>query len=513
MNNFIIIRTTISIFIAVFYYLNTFGQTNIPFQELTLAPIHNAININPDTHLKITFPMKPKLGNTGQIRIYDASNDSLVDVLDLSIPPGPKNTRTIAPYDSMNFGSVGDKLYTVYDPDTSTVHKYQKNYIGGRTEAEAFHFYPILIHDKIATICLHNNVLKYNKTYYVQIDPGVFTLKDELLPGISKSKSWVFNTKKVQPSDTLNQLVVSSDGKGDFNTVQGAIDFIPENNASRKTIFIKNGIYEEIVYFHKKQNVTFKGESRDNVIICYANNGVFNFRQVSPDPNEKNEFHYQRAVFMADQSDGIHITNLTLKSIGEEPAQAEALLILGNKNIIDNVTIDGSGDALQATGTIYVTDSSIKGFGDNVLGYGAVFFNKCDFISTFGPHLWVRNTEENHGNVLLNCTLRTINNAETVIARAPINHGIHYNYCEAVLLNCAIEGISDEGWGKVCDDTSNIHYWEYNTTHLSDGKPVDVSKRHPASRQLTMKNDSVIIANYCDPAFILKGWNPILDID
>ena len=44
---------------------------------------------NPDTHLVLTFPSEPTLGNSGQIRIYDAADDRLVDLLDLSIPPGP----------------------------------------------------------------------------------------------------------------------------------------------------------------------------------------------------------------------------------------------------------------------------------------------------------------------------------------------------------------------------------------------------------------------------------------
>ena len=45
---------------------------------------------------------------------------------------------------------------------------------------------------------------------------------------------------------------VSANGTGDFNTVQGAMDFIPDYNPKRITVFIKNGKYEEIVYFRNR---------------------------------------------------------------------------------------------------------------------------------------------------------------------------------------------------------------------------------------------------------------------
>ena len=42
---------------------------------------------------------------------------------------------------------------------------YQLTIIGGFTDA--FHFYPVIVRDSIATIYLHNNMLEYGHTYYV----------------------------------------------------------------------------------------------------------------------------------------------------------------------------------------------------------------------------------------------------------------------------------------------------------------------------------------------------------
>jgi hypothetical protein len=60
-----------------------------PLRTIIRFPAHGAVNVNPDTHLEMSFPETPLLGSSGQIRIYSAEDDRLVDALDLSIPPGP----------------------------------------------------------------------------------------------------------------------------------------------------------------------------------------------------------------------------------------------------------------------------------------------------------------------------------------------------------------------------------------------------------------------------------------
>ncbi len=493
---------------CILFFAGALKAGSMGNEEPGRYPAHHARNINVDTRLMLSFTSAPMPGNAGKIKVYDAATQQLVDEIDMSIPPGPKNTRTLFPYDQIKYPGIPDTMYTVKYPDTSGKHRYQLNYIGGNTAADAFHFYPIIIKGNTAIICLHNNKLAYNKTYYVEIDAGVLWVAGKPFAGIKGKKEWLFSTKKKGPAASANRLTVNADGSADFSTVQGAIDHIPEHNKARKNIFIKKGLYDEIVYFRNKHNIHFVGESREETMIGYANNGVFNTRLMSVDPALSGGSHSLRAVFTVHNANGIHISNLTLRSLGEKPAQAEALLLLGKEILVSKVNIEGSGDALQATGIIYVTDSKIEGYGDNVLGYGAVFFNRCDFVSYYGPHLWVRNTRANHGNVLYECTLRTIGDVNTTIARAPNSNGKTYPYVEAVLINCRMEGIRPEGWGQVADTTEHIRYWEYNSVSLEDGKPVDVSKRHPASRQLTMEKDAAIIKNYSNPAFILNGWKP-----
>ena len=76
-----------------------------------------------------------------------------------------------------------------------------------------------------------------------------------------------------------------------------------------------------------------------------------------------------------------------------------------------------------------------------------------------------------------------------------------------MLINATLSGVSPQGWGEIGGDASNVRFWEYNSRN-ADGTAVDVSKRHPASRQLTMERDTELIKNYSTPSWVLGGWAP-----
>jgi pectinesterase len=486
-------------------------------QSASVFPANAATGVNPDTHLVITFPSAAAIGSQGTIRIYDAADDTLVDTLDLGIPPGPTTGAGAlagrVPYSPVPYEYTPGRHLTNANtvPGTPsgvaerTPPTYQLTIIGGFTDA--FHFYPVIVHGNVATIYPHNNLLAYGKTYYVQIDPGVLTVAGASFSGVSGKRGWTFSTRTSAPAADSTRLVVSGDGTGDFNTVQGAVDFVPDMSPRRVTIFIRNGEYEEIVYFRNKSNITFLGEDREKVQVFYANNEIFNPHPPNVATNEwPGTFPTRRAAFMADHSNGIHFVNFTVKTTLR--GQAEGLLITGERNILSHMTVIGSGDALQVNGPVYLTDSLIVGDGDTVLGRGPAFFNDCDLQSR-GAFMWTRNTSANHGNVFLHCRFRGTGDAPTEIARAPTNAGRSYPNVEVVLLNCALAGISPVGWGAVGGDTSDVHYWEFNSTNLADGRPADVSARYPVSRRLKMETDAQTIADYGNPAWVL-GWSPAM---
>ncbi len=100
----------------------------------------------------------------------------------------------------------------------------------------------------------------------MQIDPGVLTLAMAVSPAWRHVRLDVSRRSEGRRLPTRRALVVAADGTGDFNTVQGAIDFVPDRSPRRVTIFIRNGSYEEIVYFRNKSNITLVGEDRDKVV-------------------------------------------------------------------------------------------------------------------------------------------------------------------------------------------------------------------------------------------------------
>jgi pectin methylesterase-like acyl-CoA thioesterase len=94
-----------------------------------------------------------------------------------------------------------------------------------------------------ATIQLHHNLLEYGRSYYVLIDPAGLTVAGGF-KGITDKQFWRFMTKSKGPRPDAERITVSADGNGDFNTVQGAIDFVPDRGRKRITIVVRNGTYE-----------------------------------------------------------------------------------------------------------------------------------------------------------------------------------------------------------------------------------------------------------------------------
>lgn len=479
-----------------------------PKQEF--FPPKGTRDVNPDTRLAINFRTEPTIGTQGKIRIWDAETDEVVDSLDLSIPAGPTRRTTLPKppyawepynYDQPRRTNADTKPGTPSGIAGPTSDAYQLTIIGGFTDG--FHFHPIIVTGTKAEIYPHHNLLDYDRSYYVTIDEGVLTTEQDDFHGITKADGWYFHTKHEAPAAHKRVLTVSSDGSADFTTVQGAMDFIPDNSTEHYTVYIHDGDYEELVYFRNKRNVTIEGESRERVYIHYPNNEVFN---PHPDDVSTNElpgtFPSRRAAFMVDNCSDITLRNLTIATTLR--GQAEGLLINGERILLEEVTINGSGDALQANGSIYLYRCRIKGDGDTILGRGPCYFERCRIVSR-GPFMWIRNTEANHGNIFYHCRFQGIGGKQ-LLARTSPKYPSSAT-CEAVLINCQLENVAPEGWAGLPEDTSRVRFWEYNSRDTEDNA-IDTSQRAAGSRRLDPAHDRDTIRYYSDPANILYGWNP-----
>ena len=332
---------------------------------------------------------------------------------------------------------------------------------------------------------------------------------------------WTFSTKAAPPAESTAKVTVAADGSGDFNTLQGALDFAPA--ASPDTPFeidIKNGRYDELVFLTEKSDIIIRGESRDGVVVGYPNNSAFNPPQPAPS---------RRPAFSLYKVEDIQLSDFTINNyfIG----QAEALLVRGDRVVIDNMQLNGSGDALTTYGSIYMQDSELTGHGDTILGYASLYCLRCT-VRTYGPFTWTRTPEGQHGNVFIDSTFVnedkplpwtvTAENpegrrSEATLARLPRNgpgsSAPNFPHAEMVLIDSTLVKVFPEGWGPVEDpetfDWSGVNLMEYNSKD-ENGDLIDLSQRHPIVKILDAEKDAETIANYRTPEFVLGGWTPVV---
>ncbi|MDP3684304.1 MAG: pectinesterase family protein, partial [Ignavibacteria bacterium] len=80
------------------------------------------------------------------------------------------------------------------------------------------------------------------------------------------------------------KIIVDANGKGNFKTIQEAVNSLPDSSAQDRFIYIKKGVYKEKIYI-KKRHLVLQGENREKTIItgCIAN-GIYTCEH----PYEKN---------------------------------------------------------------------------------------------------------------------------------------------------------------------------------------------------------------------------------
>ena len=84
-----------------------------------------------------------------------------------------------------------------------------------------------------------------------------------------KSQNPKVDSKDHSLKTKAQRLIVDINGKGDFKTIQEAINSLSDSSATERTIFIKSGIYKEKIYL-EKNNVILEGEDEDKTVLSQA---------------------------------------------------------------------------------------------------------------------------------------------------------------------------------------------------------------------------------------------------
>jgi pectin methylesterase-like acyl-CoA thioesterase len=431
-----------------------------PLGVIARGPASGAVGVCADTRLLLTFDGAVAVGASGLVRIFDADAPATpVDTIDVGAP---------------------------YFNDT----------LGGR---RFFTQRPVFIDGGTVTIAPHAHALAPGRTYTVTIDSGVLVDAAGRSVDAAGLDAWRFTTRATPAVGAT--LTVADDGSGDFCTVQAAVDAVPPHATMPTTITLAPGLYREIVFIADKDQLTLRGADRSGSVIAYANNDAL---------QNKLGTKY-RAVVEAENVIDFTVENLTVLNLTPQGgSQAEALRVEpGDRVSLRDADFLSLQDTLLLTGRVYVTGATIEGNVDFIWGKGAAYIESSEVRTVVRPGYGVqaRNPAGQYGYVFVDSKLTsTPGLTGHLLARIDATPGTGYPASQVAYVDCQMgPHVDPRGWLVTPSgvDVSGIRFWEYHSTDAT-GAPVDVSKRDPASRQLTAAEAAALR----DKAAVLGGWDP-----
>jgi len=307
-------------------------------------------------------------------------------------------------------------------------------------------------------------------------------------------------------------IVVSKDGKGNFTTIQQAIDAVENGSSTRTKILIKAGTYKEkIIIPETKGAILLEGENSKTTIITYD------------DFASKKNAEGKDIGTTGSSTIFIYSNNFTAKNISFENSsgrvgQAVAVLTSGDRIIFDNCRFLGNQDTLYVKGVQdsvdktkpsrnYFKNCYIEGTTDYIFGAGTAVFENCTIFSKeTASYVAAASTpqENEFGFVFINSKIMGDAKENSVYLGRPWRP-----FAKTVYIDCEINStIKPEGWHNWSkpDAEKTTFYGEFN----SKGSGANASKRVSWSHQLTKEERKKYTINN-----ILKGkdnWNPLKNL-
>ncbi len=299
------------------------------------------------------------------------------------------------------------------------------------------------------------------------------------------------------PTTSGAKPTVASDGSGTYRTVQAAIDAVPANNTTRRTITIKAGTYREIVTIPaNKPYITLQGlgSSPSSTVIVnnhWAGGG----------------FPGGSATMFVNGHDAA-LTNLTVSNDFDESTQtsgqqAVALQLDSDRSILRNVRLLGDQDTFQINDNarLYVTGSYIEGTVDFIYSGGTAVFNACTIYEkrTTGGPITAASTDpaKMYGFLFYKSTITGATNNTTQLGR-PWRQGAQVLYRESSL-SATVR--TAQPWTDMGDATwKNARFYEYRNT----GAGATTNSNRP-------QMSAAMAADYTQQQYLAgsDGWNPM----
>ncbi|WP_142722447.1 pectinesterase family protein [Chryseobacterium sp. ON_d1] len=302
-------------------------------------------------------------------------------------------------------------------------------------------------------------------------------------------------------------IVVSKDGKGDFTTVQQAIDAVDNNSSLRTKIVIKAGVYKEKIVIPESKGALFlEGENPEKTIITYDD-------FASKKNAEGKEIGTTGSSTLFIYSNDFSAKNISFENSSGKVGQAVAVLTSGDRIAFENCRFLGNQDTLYLKGAQDLQDKTkpsrnyfkncyIEGTTDYIFGAGTAVFENCVIYSKeTASYVTAASTpqENEFGFVFINSKITGNAKEHSVYLGRPWRP-----FAKTVYIDCELNSsIKSEGWHNWSkpEAEKTTFYAESN----SHGPGANAVQRVSWSHQLTQQERKKYTADN-----ILRGkdsWN------
>lgn len=293
------------------------------------------------------------------------------------------------------------------------------------------------------------------------------------------------------------KITVARDGSGNYKTIQAALDASPSNRKKPTVIYIKKGIYKEVITVDATKNfISLIGQDKDNTIITFNNHAGTEL----PNGDTLNTWTCATAFVYGNNFSAENIT--FENNAGFTAGQAVALRVEGNRASFKNCRMVGFQDVLFLSGSgvkHFFKNCYIEGTTDFIFGAATAVFKNCHIHSKKNSHVTAASTNSiiPFGFVFFNCKLTADSVTNKVSLGRPWSPTASVTY-----IHCWMDKhIIPEGWNNWRNpaNETTARYAEYKST----GPGANPQQRVKWSRQLTDEEvKKYTIKN------VLGNWSP-----
>lgn len=338
-----------------------------------------------------------------------------------------------------------------------------------------------------------------SRPYFMWVEPGVCPAKPDGLQddthstalGARRNCDIVCDSIRVKLPQIAEHLVhwdavVDPNGRGDYLTVQAAIDAAPDAlHDGQFSILVKPGVYRErIVIPWNKRHLLLKGLDAGRTVIVHGTAASQTWG------NFPGTVGTSGSATMFVHAEGVTLEDLTVENDAGRVGQAVALFTNGDGFTARRCRFIGNQDTLYTFGK-YSEDGKfirnsffdcyIEGTTDFIFGSSTAWFERCEIRSKADSYVTAASTLEGQpfGYVFKDCRLTADPGVEKVYLGRPWRP-----YAQTVFIGCELGGhILPEGWHNwgSSEKEKTAYYAEYGCT----GPGAAASARVPWSHRLT----------------------------